>query len=80
LVSTDWIVTTLLHHKPISGSLTLINEANFWPKVKIKYPTELKGQLYIPSINWLLMCRYCTSLRRIKQINMPTVWPLYYAW
>jgi KUP system potassium uptake protein len=27
---------------------------NFWPKVKIKYPTELKGQLYIPSINWLL--------------------------
>jgi KUP system potassium uptake protein len=54
-----------MHHKPISGSLTLINEANFWPKVKIKYPTELKGQLYIPSINWFLMCRYCTSLRRI---------------
>lgn len=41
----------------ISGSFTLINEAmrlNFWPKVRIKYPTELKGQLYIPSINWLL--------------------------
>jgi KUP system potassium uptake protein len=41
----------------ISGSFTLINEAmrlNFWPKVKIKYPTDLKGQLYIPSINWLL--------------------------
>ncbi len=41
----------------ISGSFTLINEAmrlNFWPKVKIKYPTELKGQMYIPSINWLL--------------------------
>jgi KUP system potassium uptake protein len=28
---------------------------NFWPKVKIKYPTEVKGQLYIPSINWLLL-------------------------
>jgi KUP system potassium uptake protein len=42
----------------ISGSFTLINEAirlNFWPKVKIVYPTETKGQLYIPSINWLLM-------------------------
>ncbi|PWA07380.1 KUP/HAK/KT family potassium transporter [Flavobacterium psychrotolerans] len=42
----------------ISGSFTLINEAmrlNFWPKVRIKYPTELKGQLYIPSINWLLL-------------------------
>jgi len=41
----------------ISGSFTLINEAmrlNFWPKVKIKYPTVLKGQLYIPSLNWLL--------------------------
>lgn len=42
----------------ISGSFTLINEAirlNFWPKVKVKYPTELKGQLYIPSVNWLLL-------------------------
>jgi len=42
----------------ISGSFTLINEAmrlNFWPKVRIMYPTELKGQIYIPSINWLLM-------------------------
>jgi KUP system potassium uptake protein len=42
----------------ISGSFTLINEAirlNFWPKVKIKYPTDLKGQLYIPSINWFLL-------------------------
>ena len=42
----------------ISGSFTLINEAmrlNFWPKVKIKYPTEVKGQLYIPSINWMLL-------------------------
>ena len=41
----------------ISGSFTLINEAmklNFWPKVKIEYPTEQKGQMYIPSINWLL--------------------------
>ena len=42
----------------ISGSFTLINEAmrlNFWPKVKINYPTEEKGQIYIPSINWLLL-------------------------
>ena len=42
----------------ISGSFTLINEAmrlNFWPKVRIKYPTDVKGQMYIPSINWLLL-------------------------
>ncbi len=42
----------------ISGSFTLINEAmrlNLWPKVAVKFPTELKGQIYIPSINWLLL-------------------------
>ena len=42
----------------ITGSFTLISEAirlNLWPKVKIKYPTILKGQIYVPSINWLLM-------------------------
>lgn len=41
----------------ISAAFTLINEAirlNFWPKVKLVYPTILKGQIYIPSINWLL--------------------------
>jgi KUP system potassium uptake protein len=41
----------------ISGSFTLINEAmrlNLWPKAKIKFPTDQKGQIYIPSINWLL--------------------------
>lgn len=41
----------------ISGSFTMISEAmrlNFWPKVAVKFPTELKGQLYIPSANWLL--------------------------
>lgn len=41
----------------ISASFTLINEAirlNFWPKVRVKYPTDLKGQIYIPSINWML--------------------------
>lgn len=42
----------------ISGSFSLINEAmrlNLWPKVGVKYPSEAKGQLYIPSLNWLLL-------------------------
>ncbi len=42
----------------ISGSFTLINEAmrlSLWPKVEVKYPSVLKGQLYIPSLNWLLL-------------------------
>ena len=41
----------------ISGSFTLINEAirlNFWPKVRVIYPTDVRGQLYIPSVNWWL--------------------------
>jgi KUP system potassium uptake protein len=41
----------------ISGSYTLINEAmslNFWPRVRMRNPTNLKGQIYIPSINTIL--------------------------
>jgi KUP system potassium uptake protein len=41
----------------ISGSFTLISEAislGFWPRVKVKYPTNIRGQIYIPSINWIL--------------------------
>ncbi|MBS1578382.1 MAG: KUP/HAK/KT family potassium transporter [Bacteroidetes bacterium] len=41
----------------ISGSFTLISEAinlNFWPRVTVRQPTELKGQIYIPSINAIL--------------------------
>lgn len=52
------IATVVASQALISGSFTLINEAirlNLWPKVKINYPSNMKGQLYIPSINWLLM-------------------------
>ncbi len=41
----------------ISGAFTLISEAmrlNLWPKMKIRYPSEEKGQLFIPGINLLL--------------------------
>ncbi len=41
----------------ISGSFTLISESmrlNLWPKLRISYPTEERGQSYIPSINLLL--------------------------
>lgn len=68
LIMADWfipigiviatIAAIIASQALISGSFTLINEAmklNFWPKVKIKYPTELRGQLYIPSVNWLLL-------------------------
>src|SRR5665648_750088 len=41
----------------ITGSYTLISEAvslNFWPKIKVLHPTTIKGQVYIPFVNWLL--------------------------
>jgi KUP system potassium uptake protein len=41
----------------ISGSFTLVSEAislNLWPKLRIQYPTDIKGQMYVPTINWLL--------------------------
>jgi len=46
----------------ISGSFTLISEAmrlNQWPKMRINYPTEERGQLYIPGINTLLFLGCC---------------------
>ena len=42
----------------ISGSFTLISESmrlNLWPKMKVNFPTEERGQLYIPGINTLLL-------------------------
>lgn len=42
----------------ISGCFTLVNEAmklKLWPQMKVNYPTQLKGQIYIPSINWFLL-------------------------
>lgn len=41
----------------ISGSYTIFSEAmslNFWPRQRIKYPTKLKGQMYIPFVNGFL--------------------------
>lgn len=41
----------------ITGAYTLISEAlrlNLWPKVTVRYPSDLKGQIYVPSINILL--------------------------
>jgi KUP system potassium uptake protein len=48
----------------VSGAYTLISEAmrlNLWPKMKIRYPSEEKGQLFIPAIN-LLMFLGCVGV------------------
>ncbi len=51
------VATIIASQALISGSYTLICEAmnlNFWPRVTVRQPTELKGQIYIPSVNIIL--------------------------
>jgi KUP system potassium uptake protein len=58
------LATIIASQALISGSFTLIIEAlrlHFWPKVKILYPTDLRGQAYVPSLNWLL-CAGCVGV------------------
>ncbi|MGB8492709.1 MAG: KUP/HAK/KT family potassium transporter, partial [Bacteroidales bacterium] len=41
----------------ISGSFTLISEAislNFWPRIRVLFPTWVRGQVYLPFVNWIL--------------------------
>jgi KUP system potassium uptake protein len=41
----------------ISGSFTIVKEAvslNFWPKIRVLNPTEIRGQVYLPFVNWYL--------------------------
>ncbi|HEY8781214.1 MAG TPA: KUP/HAK/KT family potassium transporter [Mucilaginibacter sp.] len=55
------LATIIASQALISGSFTLISEAvsmNFWPRITIKYPSNIRGQIYIPSINWIL-CTGC---------------------
>jgi len=55
IVST--IAAIIASQAMITSSFTLISEAislNFWPKIRINYPTNIKGQMYISSINWML--------------------------
>ena len=42
----------------ISGTFTLVNEAmklKLWPATRIQHPSQLKGQIYVPAINWILL-------------------------
>ena len=42
----------------ITGVFTLMNEAiklKLWTNLKVKFPSDHQGQIYIPFINWVLM-------------------------
>ncbi|MCX7930587.1 MAG: KUP/HAK/KT family potassium transporter [Chlorobi bacterium] len=52
------VATIIASQALISGSYTLVNEAmqlGLWFRTKVKYPTIVRGQIYIPHVNWALM-------------------------
>jgi KUP system potassium uptake protein len=82
----------------ITGCFTLVNEAiklKLWINTTVDYPSQLKGQIYIPSINWFLLIG-CLSviwvfkkstnmeaaygLAIIFNMLMTTILLLYYMW
>ncbi|MHC1708060.1 MAG: KUP/HAK/KT family potassium transporter [Bacteroidales bacterium] len=64
----------------ITSSFTIISEAillNFWPKVQINYPTQVKGQMYVPSVNrFLWFACVLVILFFQKSINMEAAYGL----
>jgi KUP system potassium uptake protein len=53
------MATIIASQALISGTFSLINEAmklKLWPASRIRYPSVSMGQMYIPAINWILMC------------------------
>lgn len=51
------LATIIASQALISGSFTLASEAirlGFLPKMTVKFPTNLKGQIYIPAVNTFL--------------------------
>ncbi|HOX83183.1 MAG TPA: KUP/HAK/KT family potassium transporter [Chryseolinea sp.] len=52
------MATVIASQALISGTFTLVNEAmklKLWPATRVQYPSQVKGQIYIPAINWILM-------------------------
>lgn len=52
------MATIIASQALITGTFSLVNEAiklKLWPATRVRYPSESQGQMYIPSINWILM-------------------------
>ncbi|MBK6543855.1 MAG: KUP/HAK/KT family potassium transporter [Saprospiraceae bacterium] len=65
------ISTIIASQALISGVFTLVNEAmklHLWFRTRVNYPSTLKGQIYIPSINWFLMFG-CIAVQLIFQTS-----------
>lgn len=64
----------------ITGSFTLVSETiklNLFPKLIIKYPTELKGQVYVSAVNIILfICSSCVVIFFRTSSNMEAAYGL----
>lgn len=52
------MATIIASQALISGTFTLVNEAiklKLWPATRVRYPSQMKGQIYVPAINWMLL-------------------------
>lgn len=59
----------------ISGSFTLVSEAirlNFSPRLQLDYPSNVKGQIYIPFINWMMMVGCVVVVLYFNQMEAET--------
>ena len=63
-IALSTIAAVIASQALISGSYTIFSEAmslNFWPRQQIKYPAQLKGQMYIPFVNSFLFV-FCVAV------------------
>ncbi len=52
------MATIIASQALISGTFTLVNEAmklKLWPATRVRYPSKMMGQIYVPAINWTLL-------------------------
>ncbi|NJN33050.1 MAG: hypothetical protein HC817_01140 [Saprospiraceae bacterium] len=53
------VATVIVSQALITGIFTMVSEAmrlKLWFNMKVSYPTQTRGQVYVPFINWFLMC------------------------
>ena len=52
------LATIIASQALISGTYTLFNEAirlDVWPRLRTAFPSDLRGQVYVPAVNWMMM-------------------------
>ncbi|WP_020599004.1 KUP/HAK/KT family potassium transporter [Spirosoma panaciterrae] len=64
------LATIIASQALISGSFTLVSEAmrlTLWPRQRVAYPSDERGQLYVPFVNWALMIGCCLIVLHFRE-------------